>query len=174
MPIFTVSSKLNTWGPCLDTEFCVHLYITHLLHFLPIFFLSLVLSFYYLFSSSPLFERGCQALWEHEDENESNLSTEATLSGIFKWDKWHQSKHQFPDISECQEPCRAVAQKSDLPAAILTPTLSTFSGMCISCRRWEGCPIHTAWGHSQRRSRCSLRISQHTCRPKEAGDESRL
>lgn len=113
---FTESSKLNIWGPCLDAEFCVHLMYHSLAAFLPIFsFLSFFLSFF----SSPLFERGCQALLEHEDGNESSLSTEATPSGIFKWDEWHWSKHQFPDTSECQEPCRAVTQKSDLPATIL-------------------------------------------------------
>lgn len=63
--------------------------------------------------------KAARAFLEHEDENESNLSREATLSGIFKWDKWRQSERQFPDILECQEPCRAVTQKNDFPAAIL-------------------------------------------------------
>ena len=64
----------------LDIEFCVHL-IYHSLAAFPHHFFSLSLL---SFSPQPPVERGCQALLEREDENESNLSAEATLSGIFK------------------------------------------------------------------------------------------
>lgn len=124
-------------------------------------------SFFFLSSFPPFllppFEKGCQALLEHEDENESNLSTEATLPGIFKWDKWCQSQQRFPDILECQEPCRAVTQKNDFPAATLPschPATPPYLLMNVYfCRRWKDKPIYTAWGQNRLRNRYSLRRS---------------
>ena len=119
---FSISSELYIWGPrrvCPHSRYWIlcspYISLTCCISS-PFFFLSLFLPFFFFFS--PPFERGCQALLEHKDRNESNLNTEANLSGIIKWDKWRRLEQQFPDMLECQEPRRAVTQKDDFSAAI--------------------------------------------------------
>lgn len=163
---FSISSELYIWGP---RRVCPHFrywilcspYVSLTCFISSPFFFFLSSSLFFFFS--PPFERGCQALLEHKDRNESNLSTEANLSGIFKWDKWRRLEQQFPDMLECQEPRRAVTQKDDFSAAIplsccpATPQYRLMNVYLLQEVKRQA--IHTAWGQNRLRHRCSLQMS---------------